>query len=409
MNSYRVEYLSVLSSQDDFCKSIESFNYLIQSYDHIEVTGTHIKFKGHDFGYEVQHGEINQGNQRFFHLKLCCDNSQDLDDFKKLLKSIRTILAKASGKPPEILWDDISTQLSCAAYPVLHEIENILRKLITKFMLTTVGAAWTKDTIPKEVLDSLKDKKNVPSQNYLHETDFIQLSNFLFEEYSTANSKKLIERLRSVNDVNELSIVELKEIVPQSNWERYFSPIVDCTSEYLENRWKRLYELRCVVAHNRFISKDEFDEIIKTSKDIKEKLISATDNLDKVYVSESQKEEVAENIASSFNEMYGEFIVAFNALQDSALYLYNLNYKDEPIENPHIVQFSKAVVRRLCDDDLLPRDIYSYYKEVNILRNKIVHQIDSKFSEREVLDGLKLISQIQNNILKLIDKMSSES
>lgn len=99
MKSYRVEYLSVLSSQDDFCKSTESFNYLVQSYDHIEVTGTQIKFKDQSFGYEVQFGEINQGSQRFFHLKLCCDNSQALDDFKVLLKSIRTILAKASGKP----------------------------------------------------------------------------------------------------------------------------------------------------------------------------------------------------------------------------------------------------------------------------------------------------------------------
>lgn len=276
-------------------------------------------------------------------------------------------------------------------------------------MLTTVGAAWTKDTVPKEVLDSLKDKKNIPSQNYLHETDFIQLSNFLFEEYSTANSKKLVDKLRSVSSVSELSIDELKEMVPQSNWERYFSPVVDCTSEYLENRWKKLYELRCIVAHNRFISRDEFDEIIKISTDIKEKLINAIDNLDKVHVSEEQKEEVAENIASNFNEMYGEFIVAFNTLQEGILYLYNSVYKDEPIENPHRVQFSKAVVRRLCHDGFLPKNAYPYYRETNHLRNMIVHQVDAQFSEGDVIDGLKLMSLLKKDVLKILEELNSES
>ena len=325
MKSYKVEYLSVLNSKEDFCKSVESFNYLLQSYDHIDVVGNQVNFKENSYAYEVQFGEINEGNQRFFHLKLSCANSNILEDFKILLKSIRTILVKASGKPPEILWNDLSSQLSCEAYPILHEIENILRKLITKFMLTTVGGAWTKDTVPKEVADSLKDKKSIPTQNYLHETDFIQLSNFLFKEYSTANSKKLVEKLRKANDISELSIFDLKEMVPQSNWERYFSPVVDCTSEYLENRWEKLYELRCIVAHNRFINESEFEEIRRITEEIKIKLLSAIENLDKVHVSEDQKEEVAESIASNISKIYGEFIFEFNVLQEMMTHPTQLN------------------------------------------------------------------------------------
>ncbi|MFG3826309.1 hypothetical protein ACGI6H_34825, partial [Escherichia coli] len=56
----------------------------------------------------------------------------------------------------QIIWDDISKYYSIQAYPLIHEIENLMRKLITKFMIHNVGLSWTKDSVPKEFSEALK-------------------------------------------------------------------------------------------------------------------------------------------------------------------------------------------------------------------------------------------------------------
>ena len=112
MNKYKVEYLSVINSTENFCKSISSFNSLLQSYENIKINGNNITFNGTNFEYDVQYGEIQKNTQRFFHIKLKCNRNDDLESFKLLLRSFRVLLTKASDKPPEVLWDDISSELS---------------------------------------------------------------------------------------------------------------------------------------------------------------------------------------------------------------------------------------------------------------------------------------------------------
>lgn len=408
MKNYKVEYLSVINTKESFCKSITSFNNLLQSYDDVTVKGHEIEFEGAIFGYEVQYGEITIDAERFFHVKLTCAGKNNLELFSRLLKSVRTLLSKASEKPPEILWDDLSSELANQAYPIVHEIENMMRKLITKFMLTTIGLAWTKDTVPKEVSESIKGKKSAPSQNYLYEADFIQLSNFLFKEYSTANSRKLVEKLGSVSSITELDLAELKELVPQSNWERYFSPIVDCKSDYLETRWEKLYELRCMVAHNKFLSRDNYNDICRISQEVKEKLIQAIENLDQVSVSEEQKEEVAENIASNMNEMYGEFIRSWNMVQELLVHLYNIFAPQEPITSNKRVMISKAIVRPLVESGTLPRDFYPMYKELNNIRNTIVHHVDLPIGEKTLHEYVARLEMLKSELINIIEHYSPE-
>lgn len=406
MSKYKVEYLSVINSKESFCKSIPSFNNLLQSYDNVTISGNFIKFENVSFGYEVQFGEIKEDAQRFFHVKLNCSEKKNLDKFKLLIKCVRTLLAKASEKPPEILWDDISSELANKAYPVVHEIENMMRKLITKFMLTNIGLAWTKDTVPKEVSESIKTKKTTPTQNYLYEADFIQLSNFLFKEYSTANSRKLVEKLGAASDISDLDLTELKELVPQSNWERYFSPIVDCKSDYLQTRWEKLYELRCMVAHNKFLCLDDYDEICRIAEEVKEKLIQAIDNLDKVHVSEAQKEDVAENIASSMNSLYGEFIRSWNMNKEVLFRLCKLAVKDgEDISNkkPRLLPV-KHLVKSMIGRGIVPKEFGPPIYELSDLRNAIVHHSDFKISENALYDYIGMLDRIKSELMRIVEK-----
>jgi uncharacterized protein YutE (UPF0331/DUF86 family) len=409
MNKYKVEYLAVVNSKENFCKSISSFNNLLQSYDNVRINDGHIEFEGSSFGYDVQFGEIQEDEQRFFHIKLSCENKKNLNKFKELLKSVRALLAKASDKPPEILWDDISSELANKAYPVVHEIENMMRKLITKFMLTNIGLAWTKDAVPKEVSESIKSKKSTYSQNYLYEADFIQLSNFLFKEYSTANSRKLVEKLGQAKKITDLNLSELKELVPLSNWERYFAPIVDCKSDYLQTRWEKLYELRCMVAHNKFIAHDDYESICRLSDEVREKLIQAIENLDKVHVSESEKEDVAENIASSMNEIYGAFIRSWNTVQELLMHLFVIsgNESTSDMKNNRVLN-SRHLVKALISKGVVPKEFGLFIYELNDLRNSLVHHSDLKVSESALIERLGTLDRIKSELINIIENYHPE-
>jgi hypothetical protein len=66
MNNYKVEYLSAINSKESFCKSVSSFNNLLQSYDNVSINGNKIDFEGTEFEYDVQFSEIQEDSQRFF-------------------------------------------------------------------------------------------------------------------------------------------------------------------------------------------------------------------------------------------------------------------------------------------------------------------------------------------------------
>lgn len=409
MNSYKVEYLSVINSKEDFCKSISSFNNFLQSYDNIKITAGKIKFDGITFSYGVQFGDIIEDAQRYFHVTFNCDDLKDSDKFKAMLRAIRTLLTKASGKPPEILWDDFSSELAERAYPIVHELENLMRKLITKFMFIKIGVAWIKDAVPKEVSESVKSKKEVAGHNFLYEVDFIQLSNFLFKEYSTANSRQLVEKLSKANKIEELELLELQELVPRSNWERYFSPIVSCKIEYLQSRWQRLYILRCLVAHNNFVSDSQFDEICALSGEVKDKLIQALDGLDNVQVSNDQKEDVVENIASEINSEYGEFIYNWNVAVQLLKHLVAVTDVEMYVGDVKAsVKRSPAVyVRALTQQGVFDKGQFNKFAELMDFRNSIINNASFNRDSVEVKSYNLALREFQITLSDLIGKHTS--
>jgi len=375
MDVYKVEYLSIINSKEDFCKSISSFNNFLQSYDNIKISGSKIKFEGASFSYHVMYEEIAENTQRFFHAKFVCEDAAQLDKFKAMLRSVRTLLSKASGKPPEVLWDDVSGEISRKAYPIIHELENLMRKLITKFMFIKIGLAWTKDAVPKEVSESIKTKREGAGNNFLYEVDFIQLSNFLFREYSTANSRKLVDKLGAAKKIEELDLSELQELVPRSNWERYFSPIVDCKMEYLQPRWEKLYALRCLVAHNNLISDADYEEVCTLSQEVKDKLSQALEGLDKVKVSTEQKEDVAENIATEINSSYAEFIFGWNHIAEL---IYHLAAVTDLVKGEGAIDQRSGspmqLAKILCLNGVLKDAEVVSISELAAIRNHIVHR-----------------------------------
>lgn len=194
-------------------------------------------------------GQVKDKEQRFFHLEISIDSTEQISLLITLTREIKRVIANGQGQI-ETLWDDVSLYYSQKAYPYIHKIENLMRKLITYFMLTKVGKDWVNTASPgtiKKQIDSRK-KQNI---DVLFQVDFIHLGDLLFKSYTSKSIEELFDLAETQEDPEEFNIETVLEFKPRSNWDRYFSEIVDCEAEYLNKRWKQLYELRCDIAHNK--------------------------------------------------------------------------------------------------------------------------------------------------------------
>src|SRR5690606_10415429 len=104
-------------------------------------------------------------------------------------------------------------------------------------MVTTVGLSWTDDNLPKELKEGLSNTKKQRStySNILHNSDFIQLADFLFKPYANKHIDLLFKDFKSGK--KQLSNSEMDNYLPRSNWERYFDRVVECEDQYFNKRW----------------------------------------------------------------------------------------------------------------------------------------------------------------------------
>lgn len=414
MEELKVEYLVIINTENSFCSTKKSFNNLLSSFDNISINRNKIKHKNLEVEYELQTEKMDSDNQRFYHLKFVCKDLTKVDEFTQFLKVINEILNKATKKQPQKLWDDVSKFYSLKMYPIIHDIENLMRKLITKFMLTNIGLGWEKEVIPDEVKKSGRTKP--ANSNYLYEVDFIQLSKFLFLEYETVSFKMLFKKLRASKELSELNIDELKEFIPKSNWERYFSPIVNCENGYLESRWEKLYAHRCKVAHNNEFTKTDYEDAIRLHSEICDKIQSAIDNLDKIQLSEEDKEFIAENIASNTNELYGQFLNKWK-LFTHTLYSYIREYKEMLIPDfaekkdrfeRHLKYNVRHMLKELSIEEHIGRYEILKVLELNQYKNILVHEQDYILDEKEMQSKLTLLDNTSQVIYDKINEIISE-
>lgn len=73
-------------------------------------------------------------------------------------------------------------------------------------MAISIGYDWSDASTPKEVLDSVRTEGKKEKSNFLHEVDFIQLSNFLFKKYTKADSNRFIDSLKEMTDDEAIKV-----------------------------------------------------------------------------------------------------------------------------------------------------------------------------------------------------------
>ncbi len=367
-----VEYLAIFRRTDTFCNSVTSFTRLLQVDSEIKVAGGDIHFQSERAcRFQLSSGEVLGKEQRYFHLRFTWDGDPDgppepRERFLSLLKKVRATVAQAGGET-ETLWNELSAHYAGRAYPLIHDIENMMRRLIANFMLVTVGREWVKETLPKVVEDAVKASKRKDGDkdylNILHTADFIHLGDFLFAPYSKKTPQDLYAKLKDIKTLEDSKA--LQEFVPESNWKRYFGSLVACEDLYLKSRWEKLYDLRCKVAHNALITGNDLEEIERLIGEIKPRLEEAIAKLSTVKVPTEEVELVAESAARNINATLGEFITSWQRLE--ATVARRLAMRGVPTRR---VSSGQDLVRL----GILEADQMERYEEMRRLRNSRLYR-----------------------------------
>ncbi|MFA0497201.1 hypothetical protein AB4555_25975, partial [Vibrio sp. 10N.222.54.B11] len=107
-------------------------------------------------------------------------------------------------------------------------------------------------------------------------------------DISLADFDKLLQKTK----FNECDQEILRKYIPKSNWEKYFSELIDESESSLKEKWKRLYKLRNKVAHNRYVKKSDYEKIKGLSNNIKSVIDKASSKLVEIDLSEEDRESI---------------------------------------------------------------------------------------------------------------------
>ncbi|RUS00724.1 hypothetical protein KHDHEBDM_01110 [Pectobacterium polaris] len=292
-------------------------------------------------------------------------------------------------------------------YPKIYKTENLMRKLIAKFMAISIGYNWSESNTPKEVLDSVRSEIKKERTNFLHEVDFIQLSNFLFKKYTKSDAGRFFETIKGKDDSDTFISKDLKHYVPFTNWEKYFAKKVQCESEYLRTKWEKLYEYRCKIAHCKGITKPELDDLSTISEDICQKIQVALDSIGDLHIEEIEREELAENFSGAASKDSADFISKYYQLANIVLEICKLSSSDNDIFYNSVANIKNIRMQSKYlynNKGVITKEMSDMIYQAHEIRNIVVHKVGLvKLNESEIIKSLESINYLLEE-LSLIDK-----
>lgn len=384
----KVEYLIIQNDDKNYCNSVESLEKLLTIDDKIlsikkNLLTFEYKEKSHEFEFNVTSGNIDSNDERYFKISISKkEESTSVDVLASLCREIK-IIVQERLKSPKIntLWDDVGRDYAIKAYPLINEVENLMRKLISEFLYINVGKDFAKKHIHRDELSKIEAKAN-GKQKFIGELyllDFIDLSNVLFKKYRDIELENVERIILKCKQANKIELQDIEGVIAKSNWERYFSNIIDFEEDQLAKKWGTLYHYRNHIAHNRFISLQTFNSIKELCEELKETLQESIEKIHLIEVPEEERESVINTIDQNLNETLIEYHLKRTNPLDATLY-----------QNPHLESIQKKLGLNGLEKLNVANDVF---KVQDVFRDKL-----------NLPHGLEEVIKAQDKFNKMVDK-----
>ncbi len=203
-----------------------------------------------------------------------------------------------------ILTDDISTEISNKAYPLINELENHLRRYIAKFFTQKIGLDWWIKAVPDKVIDKTKTRKDNETvfsnlvQTDLTLIDFDDLGEIIYKHKLGFNRPdNLAESLLKVTSIEELE--KLKADL-DSNYTRFFKQ--NFKEVDFDKKWGQLFRIRNKVAHNNLFVQEDLEQAQTLHRELKDIILNAEDKIDDFKFSLEEQVAIREIITETKKE-----------------------------------------------------------------------------------------------------------
>jgi len=172
-----------------------------------------------------------------------------------------------------VLCDDVSSYYCVKAYPVFHEYEKQIRRLIYKYLTMSLGAFWVDKTVDEELKKQLKGRTGGSAEKLiaqaLHEMDMSHLEQFLFDPIREISTSDMIDQHLSDENIESMTKEEIVSTIrnarPHSVWDKYFAAHIDI--EDLQTKMSDIRGNRNKVAHCKSFYSKEFSDSMRILKE----------------------------------------------------------------------------------------------------------------------------------------------
>ena len=200
---------------------------------------------------------LNDLIESAFIIKIKGEDFESIERFRYLF--LLHLKARLKFSNIRILRDDISTEISNMIYPLINNVENLLRRYVIKFFTQKIGVEWWSITAPRPLIEKTNFRKNnekVFSQFVDTDVtliDFDDLGELIYKQSTGFNTQEnIINKIMETSSVEELD--SLKQEL-QGNYTKYFK--VAFQDNQFDKKWKKLFDIRNKVAHNNLFVWDD--------------------------------------------------------------------------------------------------------------------------------------------------------
>lgn len=179
-------------------------------------------------------------------------------------------------------FDGISDALCEKLYKKFSSFEREMRQLILLVLTKAFGTAWRNETVPEDMLKSLKQNAhgNISLSDTLEQMDLATLEQFLFEKRE-CDYKALIEETLSEDQLSSMTKEDICQLIDESRarslWKRNFEFIG--SEEKWSEKIHEIHEYRNKVAHCKKITHEEYAWVNKKLNRLNNDILNAIDEM----------------------------------------------------------------------------------------------------------------------------------